>query len=181
MMHRRENGFTLVETLVAITVMTLAILAPFSAMQQIVTAARLAKSNLIAASLAQEALEYVRFIRDNNYLAYASDTGGYTSHLLDGLNGTGGPDCRNSNKCTVDGTVAPASAIAACGSTCPALQINDASGLYTQQTVGTSPTPYTRSVSIVQNSGYETATVTIMWNDHGTQSMMVTENFYDWF
>lgn len=175
MMNKTERkGFTLVETLVAITVMTLAILGPFSAMQQIVSASRLAKGNLVAASLAQEGLEYVRFVRDNNYLAHLSEPD-YTPHLLDGLT-----SCMNSNKCTVDATVEPPIA-APCGSTCNPLNI-DVNGLYTQKTgSGYTPTVYTRYFSIVQHTGYETVTVSVTWQDHGAQSMILSEDFYDWF
>jgi prepilin-type N-terminal cleavage/methylation domain-containing protein len=177
MMLISRKGFTLVETLVAITVMTLAVLAPFAAMQQVVTAARLAKGNLIAASLAQEALEYVRFIRDNNYLAaYASGADDYRSHLLDGLT-----NCMNPDKCTIDTTVEPPVAMPCGSGDCSPLKIN-ANGLYTQRTgTGYTPTIYTRSFSLIQHTGYETATVTITWEDHGKQTMTLQEDFYDWF
>ncbi len=172
----RPKGFTLVETLVAITILTLAVIAPFQAIQNVVSASRLAKEKLIAASLAQEALEYVRFVRDNNYLANPST---YTA--LDGMNGTGGPNCTATNGCTLDATVAPSSAFAACGSTCNVLQLDPTSGFYTQANVN-NPTIYTRKINLTQTngSGYETVTVTITWTDHGSNSMILSENLYDW-
>ena len=189
-MSMKKSGFTLVETLVAIAIMTLAILAPFAAVERVVTASRIAKDNLIAASLAQEALEYVRFIRDNNYLLHANDPTSYTSHILDGLDDS--PNCTGSNKCTVDGVVVPASAIALCPSgVCAPLRLNTASGFYTQQTSGNPATIYTRSITIIPNStsgitpntsgDYEKVTATVTWTDHGAQSMIVSENLYDWF
>lgn len=177
MMHfTNRKGFTLVETLVAITILTLAVVAPFQAIQNVVSASHIAKEKLVASTLAQEALEYVRFVRDNTYLA---DQAGYRAHVLDGMNGTGGPNCTGSNACTLDATVAVSSAFVACSGTCSPLQLNAASGFYTQANIG-NPTIYTRSVNIVAHSGYETVTATVTWSDHGAQSMVLSEDLYDW-
>lgn len=170
--HRR--GFTLVETLVAITILTLAVLAPFQAIQNVINASRISKERLIAASLAQEALEYIRFVRGSNYLADR-----FTYVPLDGMNGTNGPDCTGSNKCTLDATVLPSSAFAACGATCPVLQLDPTNGFYTQANVN-NPTIYTRSINLTQHSGYEKATVTVTWTGKGSGTMVLTEHFYDW-
>ncbi len=174
------RGFTLIETLVAIAVMTVALLAPFAAIERVVAASRIAKDNLIASTLAQEAIEYVRFIRYNNYLAYRDDVNGYQSHILDGLNSA--PNCTNGNRCTVDTTVALSAAVASCqNNSCGPLYL-DANGFYTQNASGGSKTLFTRSLTLTQDSvhGNETATVTITWEDHGNQSMTLSETYYDW-
>lgn len=180
------RAFTLVETLVAVAVITLAVLAPFAAMQKVISASRAAKDNLIAASLVQEALEYARFVRMDNYIAhYPNDLANYQP--MAGLDGQpssifGTHDCRApNNACTIDGTASFATAIAACGSSCTALRLT-ADGLYTQSSMNTSPTPYTRTISIDEShAGYEIVTARVSWNDHGTaRSVILTENLYDW-
>lgn len=173
------SGFTLIETLVAITIMTLAVLAPFQAVERVTSESRLAEDQLIASSLAQEGLEYVRFVRGNNYLAHPSDFAS-ANHQLDGMNGSGGPNCRTPNTCTID---AEAAALAACSGTCPALTMDTANGFYTQHaaTGGYTTTLYTRTLTLTQFAGYEQATITITWTDHGAQTMTISENFYDWF
>jgi prepilin-type N-terminal cleavage/methylation domain-containing protein len=171
--HSTMRGFTLVETLVAITILTLAVIAPFQAIQNAISASRIAKQKLIASGLAQEGLEYVRFIRMSNYLASPVN---YTqSTLLTGMNSA--PNCITAD-CTVDAATAPPG-FAACGGACPALHL-DVNGAYTQA-AGVSTTIYVRSVRITKFAGYEQVTATISWTDHGANSMVLRENMYDWF
>jgi prepilin-type N-terminal cleavage/methylation domain-containing protein len=165
-----QKGFTLVETLVAITILTLAVVAPFEAIQNVTNAARLTKEKLIASELAQEALEYERFIAYNNYLASPTSYDG-----IKGMDGTSGPNCQSPNLCTVDPSAAVGSAFALCSGTCSPLQLNTTTGLYTQSNIG-NPTIYTRTFTI---SG-RTVTVTVSWYDRGANSIVFTEDTYDW-
>lgn len=66
---KTNSGFTLVETLVAIFIMLIAIVAPMSIASQSLAAARNAQDNVISFYLAQEGIELVRNIRDNNALS----------------------------------------------------------------------------------------------------------------
>ena len=72
---RRENktkkngeGFTLVEVLVALFILSTGIVTGLAAVNQGLAATQIAKSKLIAANLAQEGIELVRNIRDTNWL-----------------------------------------------------------------------------------------------------------------
>lgn len=62
------RGFTLVETLLALFILTTAIVAGLSVVNQGLSSTQVAKSKLIAANLTQEGIEVVRNIRDNNWL-----------------------------------------------------------------------------------------------------------------
>lgn len=64
-------GFTLIETLVAITFLTVAIVAPMSLVSQSLSTAYYARDQIAAFNLAQEGLESVRSIRDGNILSNA--------------------------------------------------------------------------------------------------------------
>ena len=63
-----KKGFTLIEVILAISILTLAVGGSFALIQQTLVAASIANSKLIASYLAQEGLEIVRNIRDNNWL-----------------------------------------------------------------------------------------------------------------
>jgi len=68
------RGFTLVESLVAIAIVALSISGPLWAAGNSLRAAQVAQDQLTASSLSQEAVEYVRAIRDDDYLnAYNKD------------------------------------------------------------------------------------------------------------
>ncbi len=186
MESRRKRGFTLVETLVAITILTLSILAPFDAVERVINSSRLAKDQLVASSLAQEALEYVRFFRTSNYL---TDRSSYDPMQgMDGnanrFNSSGSIDC-STHLCTIDGTQAQVgSVLGMCSgstiTTCNPLYVTS-TGIYTQSGSGNTKTIFTRAFSYKQHTNYETVTVIVQWEDHGIQTLTLTENLYDWF
>lgn len=66
-----EKGLTLIETLVAITILTVAIVAPMSLTIQSLAASYYARDQVVAFHLAQEAIESVRAARDANILKIA--------------------------------------------------------------------------------------------------------------
>lgn len=71
------SGFTLIETLVAITIVTVAVSGAFFTANSSMVAASIARDQLTASYLAQEGIEYVRMMRDNIYLTayHAGGTG----------------------------------------------------------------------------------------------------------
>jgi len=64
----KNRGFTLIETLVAISLLTVGVVGSFSLMQRVTSFASISSSQLVASYLAQEGIETVRNIRDTNYL-----------------------------------------------------------------------------------------------------------------
>jgi prepilin-type N-terminal cleavage/methylation domain-containing protein len=72
---KKFTGFTLIETMVAITILTLAISGSFLTANNAMVAANIARDRLTASYLAQEGVEYMRWMRDNEYLS-AYHTGG---------------------------------------------------------------------------------------------------------
>ena len=69
------KGFTLLETLVAVAILTLAVSGPLYVANRALVAAQNSQSQLTASYLAQEGIEYVRTMRDHQYL-YAQKAGG---------------------------------------------------------------------------------------------------------
>ena len=69
---RDLTGFTLIEVMASISILTVGIGGSFILIQQTLIQASLSESKLIAAYLAQEGVEIVRNIRDNNWLQYGN-------------------------------------------------------------------------------------------------------------
>ena len=102
------RGFTLVETLVAVTLLTVAIVAPMTLTSKSLAAAYFAKDQITSFHLAQEAIETVRHARDHNILETALGT---PMDLLAGIpDTTGAPfivDTRNDTMTLCPGGVCP--------------------------------------------------------------------------
>lgn len=174
--ERPLRAFTLVETLVAITIVLTAITGPLYVVQQSLSASRHAREQLVASSLAQEGVEFVRAIRDSNYI-YNMTTGGARAWFagLDGTAGSSGTyancitgDCViDSTQNTVSRTVAP-------------LYLST-TGLYNQAGAGTA-TGFTRTVRLTAVSVDEMAiVVTVSWISKGqTRSVVLNEHLYNW-
>ena len=65
------RAFTLIETLVAVTILTVSIVAPMVLASQSLSSAYYARDQLVAENLAQEAIESVRAVRDGQVLQIA--------------------------------------------------------------------------------------------------------------
>lgn len=71
----QKRGFTLVETLVAITVLLLVVIGPITVAQRGIKSAYYANEQVTAVFLAQEAIEAIRELRDSQALdVYAGDS-----------------------------------------------------------------------------------------------------------
>lgn len=70
----KNRGFTLIETLVAVSLLSIAIVAPMSLVSKSLTTAYYARDQVIAIHLAQEIIETIRHIRDHNILLTALGT-----------------------------------------------------------------------------------------------------------
>lgn len=81
----RRRGFTLVETLVAITILMIAIAGPLVIATKGLTSATYSKDQMIASFLAQESMEVIKNVHDNNVYPYKSDEVQLLVHWLDGL------------------------------------------------------------------------------------------------
>ncbi len=163
---RSDSGFTIVETLIAITILATAVAGTMTIAFQGFRGAQLAKDELSASYLAQEGIDFIRAWRDQNYLS-GLVTGPDDADWMDGLNdGVGGAPCATVNGCTVDMTAPNGTPPAACGGTCNRLTYNPGNGLYGQQTgVNWVNSPFTRTVRMTSanSNKYYIVTVTMTW------------------
>ncbi|MDB5190226.1 MAG: seg [Parcubacteria group bacterium] len=171
------QGFTLVETLVAIAILMIAIVAPFYSIQQAITTSYITRDQLIATSLAQEGAEYIYFLRDNNFLA--------TPVQQPWL--TGMDNCRTDSPynhtygCTVDPSASSNQLVACSSGGCSTMNVNG-NGIYTQ--ASGLATRFTRTVKITPNPSQPqqvTVTSQVSWTtNHQPYTTIVTENLYNW-
>lgn len=98
----RNGGFTLIETLVAISIFSFSILALLSVLSTGVTNTTYAKKKIVAGYLAQEGIEYVRNMRDtavlydatspqNGWNSFSSKISGCVSGNVCGFNSSTNP------------------------------------------------------------------------------------------
>lgn len=66
--ERARRGFTIIETLMALAVLALAVAAPLTLAERSLASVEAANTEITALYLAQEAMEYVRNLRDTNAL-----------------------------------------------------------------------------------------------------------------
>jgi len=195
------KGFTLVETMVAITIITLAVAGPMFAASRAVVAAQGARYQLIASHLAQEGIEYVRLMRDNEYLATRPGgshvSGDPWDNFLNGSSSYSGSieQCRtkinSTNICTLDPVSAPTmcvGAVGACslqvcpGGTCTVPLYLTAGGIYTQQSAGNTKTVFTRTIQTYSPTAVdERIDSKVSWSFHGTTySVTVSDHLTPW-
>lgn len=83
--NNKNKGFTLVETLVAISILLLGISATFVTIQSGLLATSLVKERVTAFFLAQEAIEGIRNKKDQNLLIRISEGQNPQTHWLEGV------------------------------------------------------------------------------------------------
>lgn len=171
-----SKGFTLIETLIAISVLLLAVVGPLTVATQSLTSAAFARDQIVAFYLAQEATEVIRNKRDNNALSNSNWDSGFA-------------DCVSVDPCRIDATVSIDSgqAIEKCDTgACPPLRRDTTSGLYGYN--GAWPeSKYTREIQM-ESVGTENVSgdeirilVTISWQTGPLQkSFTIQENIMNW-
>lgn len=70
---RKDKGFTLLETLVAITILATTVTAPLTIAAYSLFQARYSRDQVVATYLAQESVEMIRYLRDRNLMLGLAD------------------------------------------------------------------------------------------------------------
>ena len=180
------RAFTLIETLVAVAILSIAVVAPMALVTQSLTTSFYSRDQVTAFFLAQEGIESVRNIRDHNVLLTAFST---PTDLLTGIPVSNTPfviDARNN-------------AITTCSGPCPQIKIKNDSSLfghgdsgnpYDMAEPGWQPTRFTRSIQAryvknpdnTDNLDEIIVTVVVSWRSGSlpVRSFTLSENLYRW-
>ena len=166
---KSKKGMTLVETLVAISVLMVAVSGALTLANKSLQTGRITKDRMVATYLAEEGVELVRNIRDENFLA--------GTNWINGLNGV----CTNTNGCRIDATNM---VVSSCSATCPPLNYDDATGIYAYN--GAWPdSPFVRIIKVdtIPSAPDEIlVTVTVSWT-HGliTNNFVLKDILFNWY
>jgi len=183
-----QSGFSLFETLVAIFILMLAIAGAMSLTQKSLSASYYARDQVIASFLAQDAIEYIRNIRDK---AYNITQGQHTPELWGTYFGTYWPGSGASSSfkidTTADPTTNPVNAFSGDGSTCQTTNLifHSSTGIYNHDdTDGSPPSRFYRCVTMTSNAaGNEVLLdVVVGWKTGSfpSQSIEVKDILMDW-
>lgn len=182
-----SRGFTLVEAMVAISILLLSITGAFAVAQSSLQSTSYAKNRITAYYLAQEGLEYIRHLRDNNGLKMLSDKTGNIS-WLEGFAENSDDPCYFWYNCMVDTTGEYSPNPERCDDHCPNLLLNTSTGQFQYvQKSSTVDSGFKRIINIRQQGGSlngnnEIVVVsTVSWNQNGvSKTLEVSENLYNW-
>lgn len=179
MINKTKKGFTLIETLVAITILATAIAGPLTIAAKSFMAATVVKDRITAFYLAQDAIEYIRWKRDTNRLAGAAWLTGLTNCI----------SAAGTQACNVDSTENSATPPTLCPTltTCTVMRyLDDPNNRFTY-TGGTQSTISLRRAVVIQTPvggsvDEASLTVTVSWSDQAgiTRSVVVRENIFNW-
>jgi prepilin-type N-terminal cleavage/methylation domain-containing protein len=180
----KRGGFTLIETLVALAILSIAVVAPMSLVAQSLTSSLYARDQVTAFFLAQEALEAVHNIRDHNILLTSFGT---PTDLMSTIPTNDTPfviDTRNN-------------VITLCGGVCPVIKEQLNPTLYGHGTnptdlaePGWKPTRFTRTTRVKYAKNPDNSdnlneiiiTVSVSWRSGSlpVRTFTLSQNLYRW-
>ena len=172
LLKQKNSGFTIIETLVAVAILMISIAGPLTIAEKGLTAAIYARDQVTASFLAQDAMEYIKNIRDTNMKKGDDWTQGLQSCINSGS---------SSNPCKID-TITGINPITSCdpvnANTCYLYMSNN--GIYTTASSNNTLTKFQRSFYLekptvgLDNNGDEVLVrVTVQWTN-GTIANVVT-------
>lgn len=188
MSRQKNRGFTLIETLVAISIFSVSILAMMAVLADGISDTNYVKKKIIATYLAQEGIEYMRNMRDT-FVLY--DPTSPATGFLNGFNSTfANIGCGNANGCyfddrnvnygTQDRPIALQTLVTACGASCPPLLYDNTTGKYGY--VSGANSDFIRKVKVNQiNADEIKISSTVFWTQgSGNYSVTLSENLFNW-
>ena len=177
--RKNNKGFTLVETLVAIGILSVAILGTFTAVQSGLQNSYTAKDRTVAFWLAQEGMEYIKNIRDQNALSSVS---GNPTNWMAGLTSVPADPCFFGKTCIIDSYFKTVSTCPGGFGSCPVINIANGSGIYTYNLgVDNTPTTFLREIQFTSISADEVLVIIKMsWITRGMNfSFTVTQSLFN--
>lgn len=189
---QKEEGFTLVETLVAITILLIVIVGPMSISTSSSKSTSFASEQVIAFFLAQEGVEIVHKIRDDELLDQNLDPGAWDD-IMDDSNGAlldycytddGDSGCGLELNTDNDATL---NTVIRCDNTDCLLNYSETGGRakYTYSTAAATPTIFSRVITMKNTTNDEVhVESTVYWrtgSQRSVQKVVVDTYLYDFY
>ncbi len=172
MLNNKEKGFTLLELLISVFILTVGILGAYVAIQKSATIANYSYNRLTAAYLAQEGIEIIRNIKDTNLLEGLAGENDWDEGLVSNDYEIEYADSQNPDPNLMR--------------TCPLpCDFNDLNPLRRDDSFysygATNETKFKRKVSVEVGIDFINITATVYWQD-GTKirEFKVWDKFYNW-
>lgn len=193
------RGFTLLEALVAVTILVLAVAGPFYAATIVLNNVLLATDRTTASYLAQEGIEYIHMMRDNTFLnevVTQNPDAGTPLYFPNDFLGGSGPNsvstCLGNQDgttfCALDPTLSTGTgsgqALQVCAkSYCSDMPLYPSANGYVLTSNGSTPV-FTRAIQLYypegDSNGVEIVS-TVSWSEHGIPyKVAVTDYLYPW-
>jgi prepilin-type N-terminal cleavage/methylation domain-containing protein len=195
--RNRVSGFTLVETLIAIAILLISIAAPLVIISQALKSSYYSRDQITAYYLAQEAIEYIRNLRDVNGLQSIKSSV-YSNTWLNGIDSVSNPWLNTYGLSTyklelvrVLGAYSLRRCVLSGNTKCPPLQF-DPNGIYSYGDVAAPSTSnFTREIILSEApaSSYGTTSrdreivlyVNVYWNTGSIKnSVKIREHLTNW-
>lgn len=184
----RNAGFSLVETLVAISILLVVVSGVMALVYQVSSSSQGVVNRLTASYLAADAAEFLQSERDSYWLTNTGNT--LDGWINDGALYTDSVSaCTSGNPCRVDTRINNAD-IQPCSGSCDPLDYNSSQRLYGHDSgAGWEASKFTRSFVIEENSSLDSdadtdeiiVTVTVSWNDGSTtRQLELTKSLTAW-
>lgn len=172
-----SKGFTLVETLVAISILSLSIAGAFTAVQSGIQSSTMAKDQITAFYLAQEGMEFIKNIRDENALKSIS---GISTSWLAGLSSNPSDPCFFGKTCIVDSPLKSVSPCSAGFGTCPNIKQEGTTYLF-GYTPSWTDTAFKREIQFQSITANEVRVIIkISWTNRSLQkSFQATQSLFN--
>ena len=159
----KQAGFTLVETLVSLVILTVALIPILNLSDQVTTVNANLQDNLVAAGLAQEGIEVIHAIRDTNWF----NNRAFDTNLSDGVIG-------HTTTTNVEWNSVGLGAYLL-----TPLNLNN--GRYTYS--GGTPSKFSRAVTITKVNAGELKVVSVVtWTgrSNSAKSITIEDHLFDW-
>lgn len=169
----KTKGFTIIESLVAISILATVVIGTMSAVQSSLSSSIFSKEQIVAFYLAQEAIEQIRNLRDENRLNGRD--------WLTGLAANSSDPCYFGNSCMVSPVFNTAPTRCSGPGACPLLRQNVADSFYGYISTW-NQTNYRRDISLTSISAQEVSlVVTVSWSKGlVNREFKARENLLNW-
>jgi prepilin-type N-terminal cleavage/methylation domain-containing protein len=168
-----NKGFTLIETLIAVSILVLAVTGAFAAAQNGISLATFSKDQIVAFYLAEEGIEGIRNIRDKNGLD--------GTFWLDNLAQDAGDPCYFGHICKIDSIEDELSECGTEEGSCPVLRQDPDAGFFGYNSEW-NPTQFRREIELTLVNEHEVLiAVTVTWSKGLiSRSFKAQEVIFNW-